>query len=328
MIGTPDSSNPYLSRLKPEGHAANLDGFQPVFLLPDTPERKTGGLRIRGLYKHTLPEFPLFSIVTIVLNGEKYLEQTIQSVLGQSYKNVEYLIIDGGSTDGTLDIINKYEDRIDYWVSEPDQGIADGFNKGILLSTGDIIGLINSDDWYESDALKTVHEAMNGHDIVHGPIKVWRDSEEWRIVESTLDGLSRLMTVNHPSCFVKRGVYQDLGLFDTRLSIAVDYDFILRCRRYGKRFETTGDVVVANMRVGGVSEKYFKSFREIRRAKINNGLGFWKSTLFFLLQIAAKLVRITLTRLGVDVDRLYAVSIRKRGSASGPKWRNTTRGDD
>ena len=99
---------------------------------------------------------PLVSIITVVFNGERFIEKTINSVISQTYKNIEYIIIDGGSTDKTLDIIRQYEDRIDYWISEPDNGIYNAMNKGIKLSRGKLIGLINSDDWYMENAVETV----------------------------------------------------------------------------------------------------------------------------------------------------------------------------
>ena len=105
-----------------------------------------GGKRIKkGPKKKKI----LFSIITVVLNNEKYLEKTIKSVLNQSFKNFEYIIIDGGSTDKTLEIIKKYENRLDYWVSTKDRGIYDGFNKGMSLALGEYIGIINSDDVYK-----------------------------------------------------------------------------------------------------------------------------------------------------------------------------------
>ena len=99
---------------------------------------------------------PLISIITVVYNGEEYLEQTINSVINQTYKNIEYLIIDGGSTDGTLDIIKKYDNHISYSVSESDKGLYDAMNKGISIANGELIGMINSDDWYELDAVELI----------------------------------------------------------------------------------------------------------------------------------------------------------------------------
>ena len=102
---------------------------------------------------------PKISIITICYNSEAHLEEAILSVVNQAYKNKEYIIIDGGSTDKTLSIIEKYRNKIDYFVSEPDKGISDAFNKGIKVATGDMIGIINSDDKLEKDALQMVAES-------------------------------------------------------------------------------------------------------------------------------------------------------------------------
>jgi len=115
-----------------------------------------GGLRTQGIYKKSSKSRPLVSIVTVVYNGEKYLEQTIRSVINQRYDNIEYIIIDGGSTDGTLDIVEKHEKMIDYWISEPDEGIFDAMNKGIKICRGELIGLINADDYYAPNAIERV----------------------------------------------------------------------------------------------------------------------------------------------------------------------------
>ncbi|WP_052055202.1 glycosyltransferase [Myxosarcina sp. GI1] len=116
-------------------------------LLPLQPDRKKeGGMRTKGMYKQATPERPLISIITVVFNGEKYLEQTIQSIINQSNENLEYIIIDGGSTDKTLDIIEQYEGQIDYWVSESDRGIYDAMNKGTKAALGSHTWHINADD--------------------------------------------------------------------------------------------------------------------------------------------------------------------------------------
>lgn len=120
---------------------------QYKWFLPHLPERKDeGGLRTQGVFNSSSGELPFISIVTVVLNGEKYLEQSIQSVISQNYKNLEYILIDGGSQDATLSIIKRYEDFIDYWVSEPDRGIYHAMNKGWSISRGDYIYYLGSDD--------------------------------------------------------------------------------------------------------------------------------------------------------------------------------------
>src|ERR1700733_2556203 len=116
---------------------------------------------------------PQVSIITVVFNGERYLEQAIRSVLGQSYPNIQYVVINGGSGDGTLSIIRKYEDRISCWISEKDKGISDAFNKGLARCEGEIIGILNADDWYEPDAVALAVKYIEAGDIAFGDIRLW-----------------------------------------------------------------------------------------------------------------------------------------------------------
>lgn len=119
----------------------------------------------------------MISIITVSFNSEKYIEQTIKSVLDQSYKNIEYIIIDGGSSDQTVKIIKKYNNKIDYWVSEKDSGLWNAMNKGINLSKGSIIGIINSDDYYYKNALQTIANYFNKNpdiDFVFGSVKKYK----------------------------------------------------------------------------------------------------------------------------------------------------------
>src|SRR5688572_27072372 len=125
---------------------------------------------------HESSTSPLVSIVTIVYNGAQHLEQTILSVLEQNYSNIEYFIVDGGSTDGSVDIIRKYESSLAGWISEPDKGIGDAFNKGIDRTSGSIIGLINADDWYEKDCVSKVVAEMSNHDVVYGDVRYWKNN--------------------------------------------------------------------------------------------------------------------------------------------------------
>ena len=127
------------------------DKFQSMLFLPPNPDRKgEGGLRTRGYFKQSLPDKPLITVITVVFNGAAYLEDTIKSVINQTYDNVEYVIVDGGSTDGSVGIIKKYEGLIDYWVSEKDGGIYDAMNKGVKVSTSDWVNLLNSGDVFNS----------------------------------------------------------------------------------------------------------------------------------------------------------------------------------
>jgi len=207
----------------------------------------------------------LITIITVVYNGDKYLECAIQSVLSQSYKNIEYIIIDGGSTDGTVDIIRKYEDGLAYWVSEKDNGIYSAMNKGIMMSRGDYIGLLNSDDWYEPDAIRHLVQILNSSstsvDIVYGDMNIVDAvTRSTRYIAANINNLPRNMTINHPTCFVKRALYMD-RLFDTTFRMAADYDFILYHKMRGARFLHL-NMITANMRSGGVSSNNIITVKE------------------------------------------------------------------
>ena len=204
---------------------------------------------------------PLVSIVTVVFNGEKHLEQTIQSVINQTYDNVEYIIIDGGSTDGTLNIIHKYEGQIDYWMSETDKGIYDAMNKGIQTATGEFIAFINADDWYENNAIEYVIKAYNKKqsiDFFYGNLNYIKKSGEmvlWKGNRGT-----KGLEVPHPTCFIRTSLLKKVP-FDTSFKIAADADLILRLFNSNiKSFYI--DEVIANFRDGGVSSEFWATQKE------------------------------------------------------------------
>ena len=210
---------------------------------------------------------PLVSVVTVVYNGVKYIEQTIQSVLGQTYPHIEYIIIDGGSTDGTQEIIKKYESRISFWISEKDRGISDGFNKGITRASGEVVGLINADDWYEPHTVEKVVQQLLAGDIFYGDLRLFRHEEAEFIVKGDHHILSKMMSVNHPTVFVKKEVYDRLGLFDESFSTAMDYELMVRFAANNCRFVYI-PAVLANMRWDGTSDKYWmRGCRETLQVK-------------------------------------------------------------
>lgn len=247
-------------------------------------------------------KLPLVTVITVVLNGEKYLEQTIQSVINQTYPNVEYIIIDGGSTDGTLSIIKKYEDKIDYWVSERDKGIYDAFNKGIIVSTGHIIGIINSDDWYELNAIETmVYKRLSTKaEIIHGILQYHDEGSKKRELFFANDALLyKDMTVNHPTVFVSRDCYQNIGLFRHDFHIAMDYELLLRAKVSGVSFLFVEECI-ANMRLGGKSDKgWLKARLEVAKAKSLHLSGTFNHYLYFAYQLIKGMSRIILERLGL-----------------------------
>jgi glycosyltransferase involved in cell wall biosynthesis len=201
---------------------------------------------------------PLISIITIVFNGEKHLEQTIRSVLNQTWGRVQYIIIDGGSTDQSIPIIKKYEKDIYSWVSEKDNGISDAFNKGISRATGDIIGIINADDWYEPKALEQVAAEMGDADICFGDVQLWKKEKKEFVQKGNVKLLNREMTINHPTVFIKREMYQTYGAFDLHYKCAMDYDLMLRLLVKNRQFVYL-PYTLANMRWGGFSDKKWKT---------------------------------------------------------------------
>lgn len=165
------STTRLLTKEKPEIINTPEDKFETVLFLPEGENRKgEGGLRTKGYFKKSFDDKPLISIITVVFNGEKYLEETIQSVINQTYSNVEYIIIDGGSSDGTLDIIKKYEERIDYWVSEKDNGIYDAMNKGIDIASGEWLNFMNAgDSFYDQGVLAKAFDGDTADlDLIYG----------------------------------------------------------------------------------------------------------------------------------------------------------------
>lgn len=202
---------------------------------------------------------PKISVITIVRNGMPFVEQTIKSVIGQGYQNLEYIVIDGGSTDGTVDIIKSRGSGITKWVSEKDEGIADAFNKGLSFATGDYLLFLNSDD-----ALANPHvlEDMAGSIVENGfPALIYGDCDVLNrgsdkilyraIIKFSRDGLCRGQMLPHPSLFTHRSYFEKYGIFDPNFKIAMDYEWLLR----GALKERIVHVplLVTNVRAGGIS---------------------------------------------------------------------------
>ncbi len=202
------------------------------------------------------------SIVTVVLNGAGTIERCLDSVWRQREHVFEHIVVDGGSSDGTVEILERRAaERSDFlsFTSEPDQGIADGFNKGIRRVQGDWVGLLNADDWYEDGALATVASYMDREVILHGRMRL-HDPETGASRESgRLDydparhfRPLKTMPAQHPTCFVPRPVYQRVGLFNTEFRLAMDYEFLLRTHLAGVEFHYLPEVIT-NFDVSGVS---------------------------------------------------------------------------
>lgn len=217
---------------------------------------------------------PLISVVTVVYNAEQQLEETIKSVINQSYSNIEYVIVDGGSTDRTLDIIRKHECSLSYWRSEPDDGLYDAMNKGIALCTGDIVGIINAGDKYAADALLEVANIYrdNPNSIIMGACRAFinDESHRWVIESAKVDKLPYKM-VPHPSVFVPLRIYRSAGLFDTSFKISSDYDLL--CRLYKEKYNfVESEKVLTVAAARGVSSDYYLTAIEFAKIQSRHHL--------------------------------------------------------
>ena len=204
------------------------DKMKTQLFLPPNPEKKCeGGLRTQGYFKRSAEDKPLITVITVVFDGGKHIEKTILSVINQTYDNVEYIIVDGDSTDGTLDIIRQYECQIDYWVSEADKGIYDAFNKGLKLSTGVKIGFIGSDDIFYKKAIKYV-ALYNNYDIVIGAVSINGKIKHGYHPSRYFLGLGHCISGHSVGLFVDKNVYKNIGVYSQKYPISADSDFILR----------------------------------------------------------------------------------------------------
>lgn len=309
------STTRLLTQERPEIINNPEDKFETLLFLPDGENRKgEGGLRTKGYFKKSYEDKPLISIVTVVYNGEQFLEETIQSVINQTYDNVEYIIIDGGSTDGTLNIIKKYEERIDYWVSERDKGISDAFNKGISCSLGKLIGILNADDYYNQETINIISKEYFSADIFYGNL-VKLDGKKEYLLKSSKNSLRSIDKcsmeyIYHPTFFVKKEIYKKYGLFNEDFKLAMDYEFFSGLN-FNKVHSIYIDKTLTCMRMFGISDIYnYKAKLEVisaykKRKKIFLDFNILNSYYFMMRSY----VRFILSR--SDIGRKI-IALRKR----------------
>lgn len=254
---------------------------------------------------------PQFSIITICFNARDTLEQTIESVVSQKGPSFEYLVIDGGSTDGTVDLLKAWDRKITWWVSEKDRGISDAFNKGLRRARGEWVGSVNADDWYEPGALSRVAKLPSSVEVACGRMRYWEGGRASSVFDAAPALLPREMTVNHQATFARRRLFERLGSFREDFKYAMDYELFLRFHRGGARFAAV-DSVLANMRYGGVSHRHARrSLWETRRAQRLHGASFsgaWGRWAWLTLRATA---RRFLERLGL---RRWVAWYRRRFS--------------
>lgn len=241
---------------------------QRVVLAGMGVEQATGGLRTRGLFKKSRTDQPLVTIITVAFNGARQIEATIRSVISQTYGNIEYLVVDGGSDDGTLDILRKYEDRIDYWVSERDTGIYEAMNKGVDLAGGNWINFINAgDELFDENTIGSIFSDVtktHGVDVIYGDVlMVYPQYEGMSKIRKAgrLSDLWKGMQFSHQSVLIA-AEYIKLNKFNPAYRLAADFDLLYSAYRQSRTFFYTGQTM-ASTSAGGVSDiKRVQVYRE------------------------------------------------------------------
>ena len=199
----------------------------------------------------------MVSIITPCYNSEKTIEKTLECVENQTYANIEYIIIDGGSSDGTLEIIERHRNKLPEkfrLISESDSGIYDAMNKGIRLAKGRLIGIINSDDWYEYDTVEQVVRNYNNekYQVIYGMQRTYENGREKSIFINNHEFLPKQM-ITHSTCFVTKAAYEDFGVFDLKYRSSADLDLMLRFYETKKITFTPVLKILANFQLGGMS---------------------------------------------------------------------------
>lgn len=224
---------------------------------------------------------PKISIITICRNAESTIERTISSVRACTYPNLEYVVVDGCSSDGTQAIITKHRDRVDQFVSEPDRGISDAMNKGIRLSSGDYHYLLHADDELNVDALMKLATATDlDHPVVAGCVRVMAGRRVVRIFRPEPAMITEKMSVPHMGCLVRKEVWAEVGGYDLRRKIAMDHLFMLRIfQRYGLAGFRVVDTMVADYHLGGVSDRrVLEGFAELKDNLLEAGASQFAAT--------------------------------------------------
>jgi glycosyltransferase involved in cell wall biosynthesis len=231
-----------------------------LFLHKREKRQTEGGLRTKVYLKESYPDKPLVSIITVVYNGEKYLNETIQSILNQTYDNIEYIIIDGGSTDGTLDIIKKYNNAIDYWISENDNGIYDAMNKGLRECTGEYVWFINAGDRiFQADTTENMINICHDADVFYGNTQlVDKSGSNFKLLKApehlTWKSFLHGMVVSHQSIVIKRNLCQP---YDLQYKYVSDHDWIVNALKKANKTVNV-KITLSKYLLDGFSQQNFQ----------------------------------------------------------------------
>ncbi|WP_448699634.1 glycosyltransferase family 2 protein [Mucilaginibacter sp. AW1-3] len=251
---------------------------------------------------------PLITIITSTYNSGAVLEALIKSIKEQTYKNFEYIIVDGASKDDTLNIIDQYKDVVSKWISEPDSGIYDAWNKGVKLAKGDWICFIGSDDKFYPDALSNYAEiitSLNDPGLQYVSSRIHLVNKHDKIVKTLGQAWKwekdrYKNTIAHPGSMHNKALFKEYGLYDTQWAICSDYEILLRP---GKKFKTAFmDKVTVRMAQGGASSNGSKLFKEHYKVCRTTGkAGLFMASYYYVFQMTKYYVRTLLQKMGVNV---------------------------
>lgn len=242
------------------------------------------------------------SIITITYNSEATLEDTIKSVISQGYSDLEYIIVDGLSQDGTMDIVQKYQNNIQVVISEKDKGISDAFNKGINAATGDIIGIINSDDMLTPNALNKLAEQIDADtDVAYGKAyRLYSDGSVRDYLPRDLKIFTYKMPLVHPATFVRKSAYEKHGVFNVDYHYCMDRAVLYKMYQGGAKFQYI-DEYLAYYRMGGMSENHYwdGTLKEGEKISVDFGMNpvkarlitWYKKIRYIVVVIAQKIRR-------------------------------------
>lgn len=256
--------------------------------------------------------YPTISVITPCLNARTTIQRTMDSIAAQTKQPLEYLIIDGGSTDGTIELAQRHT-AVTQVISAKDRGISDAFNKGIAMAQGEIIGIINADDWYEANTIELVTVAManSAIGIAHGTLQYWNGSQQLNRFYPNINNLKLEMTLNHPTVFVRRACYERFGKFNEHYRFAMDYELLLRMYCNGVQFVEIPHVL-SNMSILGASDRHWiVAYTEVAKAKstyLHAPIAAW---LYFAWQVVRSGCRMAMEKMG-----LYGVIKKWRHSFS------------
>ena len=240
------------------------------------------------------------SIITVCYNAEKHIEETIQSVLSQDFNDLEYLLIDGGSNDSTVEIVNKYNSKIDFIISKKDEGMYDAMNKGIKLAKGELIGILNAGDLFVNE--KVVSEIVNKieeKDAIYADLDYVNELNtnkvirKWKSGEFNFTNFKYGWMPPHPTLFIRKKIYENFGMYRLDYKTAADYELMLRIFYKNECSAVYLNKVIVKMRVGGASNSSIKNRinanMEDRKAWKDNELKPYWFTLF--LKPARKIIQ-------------------------------------